>query len=56
MASSIGEKIQTADWKGEKHVPVIECRDEVKAGEFVNVKLTIGKGIAHPNTTEHHIR
>jgi len=56
MATSIAEKIQTADWKGEKHVPVIECKDEVEAGELVNVKVTIGKEISHPNTTEHHIR
>jgi superoxide reductase len=27
-----GELFQTADWKAEKHVPVIECLDQVKAG------------------------
>jgi superoxide reductase len=46
---------QTADWKKEKHVPVIECPDQVKKGEVFQVKLTVGKEIAHPNTTEHHI-
>jgi superoxide reductase len=51
-----GELIQTADWKTEKHVPVIECPDPVKAGEMFPVKVTLGKEIAHPNTTEHHIR
>jgi superoxide reductase len=48
--------IQKADWKTEKHVPIIECPDEVKAGELFDVKLSLGKEIAHPNTTEHHIR
>jgi len=52
----LSERIQEADWKTEKHVPVIECPDQVKAGEFFEVKVSIGKEIAHPNTTEHHIR
>ena len=51
----IGELIQEADWKMEKHVPVIECADAVKADELFEVKLTVGKEVAHPNTTEHHI-
>jgi superoxide reductase len=51
----LGELIQEADWKTEKHVPVIECPDTVKANEMFEVKVTIGKEIAHPNTTEHHI-
>jgi len=53
---ALGELFQTADWKTEKHVPVIECPDQVKAGEAFAVTLTVGKEIAHPNTTEHHIR
>ena len=52
----LGELYQTADWKTEKHVPVIECPDQVKSGELFEVKVTLGKEIAHPNTTEHHIR
>ena len=51
----IGDLIQAADWKAEKHVPVIECADEVKADEVFEVTVTIGKEVAHPNTTEHHI-
>ena len=51
----IGEQYQTADWKKEKHVPAIECPDTVPAGEFFDVTATIGKEVAHPNTTEHHI-
>jgi superoxide reductase len=51
-----GELFQTADWKAEKHVPVIDCPDQVKAGEVFAVKATLGKEIAHPNTTDHHIR
>jgi superoxide reductase len=51
-----GELYQTADWKTEKHVPVIECPDTVKAGEIFPVKVSLGKAVAHPNTTDHHIR
>jgi superoxide reductase len=54
--TDLGERVQKADWKKEKHVPVIECPDEVKAGEFFEVKVSLGKAVAHPNTTEHHIR
>jgi superoxide reductase len=50
------EQIQEADWKTEKHVPVIECPDQVKADQVFAVKATLGKEVAHPNTTEHHIR
>jgi len=52
----IGQQYQTADWKTEKHVPVIDCPDKVKADEIFDVKVSIGKEVAHPNTTEHHIR
>ena len=47
---------QSADWKEEKHVPVIEAPDKVNKGEFFTIKLTIGKEVTHPNKTEHHIR
>jgi len=56
VAIPLGEHFKKADWQTEKHVPVIECPTEVKAGEIFPVKVTIGKGIGHPNTTEHHIR
>ncbi len=52
----IGDIYQTADWKAEKHVPVIDAPDTVKADEIFNVTISLGKEIAHPNTTEHHIR
>jgi superoxide reductase len=52
----LGERIKEGDWKAEKHVPVIECPDQVKANELFEVKVSLGKEIAHPNTTEHHIR
>ena len=47
---------QDADWKQEKHVPVIEAPDKIKKGETVNITVSVGKQIPHPNTTEHHIR
>ncbi len=54
--SELSEHIQKADWKKEKHVPVIECPDSVKAGEVFQATVTLGREVAHPNTTEHHIR
>ncbi|MFW5898790.1 MAG: class II SORL domain-containing protein [Candidatus Saliniplasma sp.] len=44
---------QSDDWKTEKHVPVIEVKEK---DEEMMVLATVGKEIAHPNTTEHHIR
>jgi superoxide reductase len=35
---------------------VIECPDRVDADKDFDVKVTVGKEIAHPNTTAHHIR
>jgi len=54
--SNVTESVQKADWKSEKHVPVIEAPESVKAGEAFEVKVSVGKEIPHPNTTEHHIR
>lgn len=53
--ANLSEKIKQADWKTEKHVPVIEAPDRVTAGEVFDVKVTLGQEVAHPNTTEHHI-
>jgi len=53
---NVGDLFQSSDWKKEKHVPVIECPDEVASDEIFQVKVSLGKEIAHPNTTEHHIR
>ena len=53
--SNFSENIQRADWKSEKHAPAIDAPEQVKAGEFFDVKVGLGKEIAHPNTTEHHI-
>jgi superoxide reductase len=53
--TELGTRIQRADWKKEKHVPVIDAPDSVGAGEIFEVKISLGKEIAHPNTTEHHI-
>lgn len=48
--------LQSADWKKEKHVPVIDAPDSAEKGKFFKITLTVGKEIAHPNTTAHHIR
>ena len=52
----LGERVQEADWKKEKHVPVIECPDTVTSGDLFEITVSLGKEIGHPNTTEHHIR
>ena len=43
---------QSADWKAEKHVPVITLS---KKGDLQEVSVFIGKEIPHPNTSAHHI-
>ena len=53
--ANIKELFQSADWKSEKHVPVIEAAQSAAKGQDVSVSVTVGKEIAHPNTTEHHI-
>ena len=53
--SEFSSTIQNADWKVEKHAPVIEAPDSVKAGEAFTVSASLGKAIAHPNTAQHHI-
>ncbi len=53
--AELKELYQSADWKSEKHVPVIEAPTEAKKGEFIKVTATIGKEVEHPNKTEHHI-
>ena len=52
---SLGNLLQSGDWKGEKHVPAILSVDSVKLGESVEVKVHIGEEIPHPNTFEHYI-
>ena len=53
--SEFNSTIQQADWKVEKHAPVIEAPESVKAGEIFSVSAGLGKAIAHPNTAQHHI-
>jgi superoxide reductase len=53
--ASIKDLLQTADYKSEKHVPLIEAQDKVKKGGWFEVTVNVGKEIPHPNTTEHHI-
>ncbi len=47
------ELFQSGDWAKEKHAPVIEI---LEAGNGqVKIRISVGKEIAHPNTTAHHI-
>ena len=54
--AELKDLLQSADWKTEKHIPVIEAPDKVKRSEFFRITVTVGKEVAHPNKTEHHIR
>ncbi len=54
--TALNEMLQSADWKSEKHVPVIEAPEKAGKGELFEVKVGVGKEISHPNKTEHHIR
>lgn len=51
----LSEYVKTADWKAEKHVPVIDCDDSIAAGQCTKITISVGKEIAHPNTPTHHI-
>ncbi len=53
--ADLKDLLQSADWKTEKHVPVIEAPEKAKKGEFCKITVTVGKEIPHPNKTEHHI-
>lgn len=39
-----------------KHVPHIQCPDEVKKGEYFEVTVTFGKEIDHPMGVDHYIQ
>ncbi len=54
--ADLRDLLQSADWKAEKHVPVIESAETIAKGQVCQIQLSVGKQIAHPNTTEHHIR
>ena len=53
--ADLREWFQSADWKTEKHVPVIDTPDKISKGQVIEVEVSVGKQIVHPNTTEHHI-
>ena len=54
--AALKDLYQGADWKREKHVPVIDAPRFVKKDEDCAITISVGKEIPHPNTTEHHIR
>ena len=54
--ADLKDLLQSADWKTEKHVPVIQGPQEVSKGQLIEVEISVGKQIAHPNTAEHHIK
>ena len=55
MSEALSATVKTADWKAEKHVPVVTAPSAAKAGEPFDVEVDVGKEIPHPNTAQHHI-
>ena len=55
MPDTLATTVKTADWKSEKHVPVITAPQTAKAGEPFDIEVDVGKEIPHPNTAQHHI-
>ncbi|MCL5984933.1 MAG: superoxide reductase [Actinobacteria bacterium] len=53
--AEISDLYQKADWKTEKHVPVIEFLGKPEKDQETAISVCVGKEIPHPNTTEHHI-
>lgn len=55
----ISKLIKSADWKAEKHVPVITVvpspTQSSTSQPSYEVEVSVGKEISHPNTVEHHI-
>lgn len=51
----LSDYVQSADWKNEKHIPVILCPDCVQASEPFEIEVAVGKEIPHPNTPTHFI-
>jgi hypothetical protein len=43
--ASFKDLFKSADWKQEKHVPVIESPDEVKKGDVCRITVSVGKRI-----------
>jgi len=50
----VKELYQSADWKKEKHVPVIDVLEK-DLNKGIKLEVSVGKEIKHPNTSAHHI-
>ena len=61
--SMLSSLIKSADWKAEKHVPVITIHSPFPVPHSpstvphspIEIEVAVGKEIPHPNTLEHHI-
>ena len=52
--TNLNELFQAADWKKEKHSPVIKIKKKEEKG-YHKIFVKVGEEIAHPNTTAHFI-
>ncbi len=48
-------QLRTKERKVQSHTPVIECPERVEADKIFQIKISLGDGAGHPDTTEHHI-
>ena len=53
--NALKQMIQSGDWKGEKHVPIIHVPEKITPDTLTEITISIGDAIKHPNTLEHHI-
>ena len=55
MDCKLSSLVKSSDWKIEKHVPAITFLGGFKPGEPVEIEVSVGREIPHPNTEAHHI-
>ena len=51
----LSQTIQSGDWKGEKHVPIIHAPAKARKTQKIEIRVSVGDSVKHPNTFEHHI-
>ena len=54
--TELKQQIRKINPNKERHSPVTDCPEKVKANEIFHVKITLGNSDGHPATVEHHIR
>lgn len=56
IMSDTKNRLQPAEFKEERHIPLINIPKRIKKNEDFTVKVTVGKDALHPHTKDHYIR